>query len=75
VFRDDRAWLHDEVQHHRPERVVRVPNRQRDVTLTRKRETIGFELTFQYFLVDHDILHRFVPNLTFRQRLSVGFVP
>jgi len=37
-------------------------------------ETIGLELTFQYFLVDH-ILCRFVASPTFRQRLAVGFVP
>src|SRR5215467_1909232 len=44
------------MQHHRPEPVVRVADRQRYVTLARKGETIGFELIFQYFLVDHDAL-------------------
>src|SRR5262249_16097551 len=62
VFRNDRAWLHHEVQHHRPEHVVRVADRQRDIALTREGETIGLELTFQYFLVDHAILYRFVPS-------------
>src|SRR5262249_6408934 len=56
VFRNNRSWLHDEMQHHRPERVVRVADRERYVTLARKGETIGLKLIFQYFLVDHDAL-------------------
>src|SRR5215471_8439235 len=71
VFRNDRAWLHDEVQHHRPERVVRVADRQRDITLTREGETIGLELTFQYFLVDHVILHYFAVNPTFANAIPL----
>src|SRR5262245_47481659 len=51
---NDRTRLHNEVQYYRTERVVRVPDRQRNVTFTGKRETIPFNLTVKDFLIDHD---------------------
>src|SRR5262249_2088336 len=54
MCRNDRAGLHSDVQHHRPQRVVRVTDSQRDVALTLEGETIRLELTANYFLIDHD---------------------
>src|SRR6516162_9722435 len=53
VCRNGRIRLHDDVQHHRPQRVVRVADGQRNVALTLEGETIRVELTTNYFLVDH----------------------
>src|SRR5215468_7053128 len=51
---NDRARLHREVQHYRTERVVRVADRQRNVTFTGEWETIPLKLTVKHFLIDHD---------------------
>src|SRR5215467_758920 len=52
--RNDRAGAHTDVQHDRPQRVIRVADPQRDVALTGERETIRLELIVEYFLIDHD---------------------
>src|SRR5215813_965931 len=54
MCRNDRAGAHTDVQHDRPQRVIRVADLQRDVALTGERETIGLELIVEYFLIDHD---------------------
>ena len=52
--RNDRAGAHTDVQHDRPQRVIRVADPQRDVALTGERETIRLELIVEYFLINHD---------------------
>ena len=47
----DRAGVHNDVQHDRPQRVIRVAHLQRDVALTGEGETIRLELTVEYFLI------------------------
>src|SRR5262245_59119328 len=59
MCRSDRAGAHSDVQHYRPQRVVRVADRQRDVALAWEGETIRLELTVEYFLIDHDTVSRF----------------
>src|SRR5262249_48338032 len=54
MCRNDRAGAHTDVQHDRPQRVIRVADPQRDVALTGERETIRLELIVEYFLIDHD---------------------
>src|SRR5215470_20254219 len=54
MCRNDRAGFHTDVQHYRPQRVIRVADAQSDVALTGKGETIRLELTVEYFLIDHD---------------------
>src|SRR5215475_9171763 len=59
MCRNDRAGAHSDVQHYRPQRVVRVTDRQRDVALAWEGETIRLELTVEYFLINHDTVSRF----------------
>src|SRR5215472_9670655 len=54
MCRNDRAGAHTDVQHDRPQRVIRVADPQRNVALTGERETIRLELIVEYFLIDHD---------------------
>src|SRR5262245_43918588 len=54
MCRNDRAGAHTDVQHDRPQRVIRVADPQRDVALTGERETIRLELIVEYFLINHD---------------------
>src|SRR5262245_36754252 len=54
MCRNDRAGAHTDVQHDRPQRVIRVADPQRDVALTGERESIRLELIVEYFLIDHD---------------------
>src|SRR5215813_9823371 len=58
MCRNDRAGVHTDVQHYRPQRVIRVADPQRDVALTGEGETIRLELTVDYFLIDHDTVSR-----------------
>jgi hypothetical protein len=58
MCRNDRAGAHTDVQHHRPQRVIRVADPQRDVALTGEGEAIRLELTVDYFLIDHDTVSR-----------------
>src|SRR6516165_8750827 len=58
MCRNDRAGAHTDVQHDRPQRVIRVADPQRDIALTGERETIRLELTVDYFLIDHDTVSR-----------------
>src|SRR5215467_4349143 len=59
MCRNDRAGLHTDVQHDRPQRVIRVADLQRDVALTGEGETIRLELTVKYFLIYHDTVSCF----------------
>src|SRR5262245_17544086 len=54
MCRNGRAGVHNYVQHDRAQRVVGVADSQRDVALTRERETIRLELIVEYFLINHD---------------------
>src|SRR5262249_1034348 len=54
VRRNHRAGLHIDVQHYRPQRVIRIADPQRDVALTGEGEAICLELTVKYFVIDHD---------------------
>src|SRR5262249_13774807 len=49
-----RAGLHTDVQHYRPQRVIRVADPQCDVALTGEGEAICLELTVKYLMIDHD---------------------
>src|SRR2546421_43750 len=49
MCRNGRAGVHNYVQHDRAQRVVGVADSQRDVALTRERETIRLELIVEYF--------------------------
>src|SRR6516225_112779 len=68
MCRNDRAGVHNDVQHHRPQRVIRVAHLQRDVALTGEGETIRLELTVEYFLIDHDTVSRFRALLSTQSR-------
>src|SRR5262249_41247566 len=70
MCRNDRTRLHDEVQHYRPQRVVRVAHCERDIALTGEGEPIGLELTLKYFLVDHDAISCFDANLSWAPTLQ-----
>src|SRR6516162_3976434 len=59
MCRNDRAGVHTDVQHYRPQRVIRVADLQRDVALTGEGETIRLELTVKYFLIYHDTVSCF----------------
>src|SRR5215510_9633672 len=56
--RNGRAGVHNDVQHYRPQSVIRVSDTQRDVAFTGEGETIRLELTVKYFLIDHDAVSR-----------------
>src|SRR5262245_39747311 len=56
--RDGRAGVHNDVQHYGPQSVIRVSDTQRDVAFAGEGETIRLELTFKYFLIDHDAVSR-----------------
>src|SRR6516164_11553112 len=58
MCRNDCAGAHTDVQHNRPQRVIRVADPQRDVALTGEGEAIRLELTVDYFLIDHDTVSR-----------------
>src|SRR5262249_52040834 len=66
--RNDRAGAHTDVQHDRPQRVIRVADPQRDVALTGERETIRLELIVEHFLIDHDTVSFEEPSC----RLNLG---
>src|SRR5262245_21415546 len=54
MCRNDRVGFQADVHYDRPQRVIRIANAQGDVALTGEGETIGLELTVEYFLIDHD---------------------
>src|SRR6266436_2349089 len=55
VNRDGRAGRHDEVEHDRPKRVIRVANRQGDASLAREKEAIGLDLRRDNLLIEHGV--------------------
>src|SRR5258708_10610857 len=56
VCRDYRAWLHYDVQHHRPKRVILVADSEGDVSFARERKPIGLDLRGGNFLIVHVVL-------------------
>src|SRR6516165_1688171 len=68
MCRNDRAGVHNDVQHDRPQRVIRVAHLQRDVALTGEGETSRLELTVEYFLIGHDTVSRFRALLSTQSR-------
>src|SRR6516165_4389163 len=74
MCRNDRAGVHNDVQHDRPQRVIRVAHLQRDVALTGEGETIRIELTVEYFLIDHDTVSRFEPSCRLNLRAARLFL-
>jgi len=56
VWRDDRAWLQDEVEHNRAKRVIHVSDGQGDVPLAWEGEALRLDLRRENLLVEHGVL-------------------